>query len=302
MEPGEGSIGRASFVERHGLASADRDEAAKRVLKRIEDQGLEVVRLSFPDQHGILRGKTLIAGVVALAMNNGCAMVSTLLAKDTSHRTIYPVFTEGGGIGMPEMEGAGDFIMVPDPATFAVLPWASRTGWMLCDIYFPNGKPIPFATRQILRDALGDLAAKGYTYVAGLEVEFHVFKLEDPRLKPEGAGQPATPPDVSLVSHGFQYLTEQRMDELDPVLDFLRRDILALGLPLRTIEVEYGPSQCEFTFDPMEGLEAADAMVLFRSAVKQVCRRHGTTPASCAGRTSPTCSQAAGTCTSRSGT
>src|SRR5262245_54459055 len=49
----------------------------------------------------------------------------------------------------------------------------------------------------------------------------------------------------------------------------------ALGLPLRSVECEYGPSQCEFTFQALRGLEPADTMVLFRSAVKQICRRHG---------------------------
>jgi glutamine synthetase len=41
------------------------------------------------------------------------------------------------------------------------------------------------------------------------------------------------------------------------------------------MENEWGPGQMEFTFSPMEGLAAADAMVLFRSAVKQVCQRRG---------------------------
>ena len=63
-------------------------------------------------------------------------------------------------------------------------------------------------------------------------------------------GQPGTPPDVSLLSHGYQYLTEQRYDQMEPVLEIIRRDVLALGLPLRSIEVEFGPSQCEFTFAP----------------------------------------------------
>jgi glutamine synthetase len=31
----------------------------------------------------------------------------------------------------------------------------------------------------------------------------------------------------------------------------------------------------EFTFDPMPGLGSADAMVLFRSATKQICQQHG---------------------------
>jgi glutamine synthetase len=51
--------------------------------------------------------------------------------------------------------------------------------------------------------------------------------------------------------------------------------VLALGLPLRSVEIELGPSQCEFTFHPQIGLAPADSMMLFRSAVKQICRRLG---------------------------
>ncbi len=55
----------------------------------------------------------------------------------------------------------------------------------------------------------------------------------------------------------------------------VRRDVVALGLPLRSVEIELGPSQCEFTFHPQVGLAPADTMMLFRSAVKQSCRRQG---------------------------
>jgi glutamine synthetase len=41
------------------------------------------------------------------------------------------------------------------------------------------------------------------------------------------------------------------------------------------MEDEWGPGQVEMTFAPMKGLAAADAAVLFRSAVKQVCQRRG---------------------------
>jgi len=264
-----------SFVERHGLWSAEQKEATARLRRIIEEQKLDVIRLSFPDQHGILRGKTLVAGEALAALESGCSITTTLLAKDTSHRTVFPVFTAGGGFGMREMEGAADVLMVADPSSFRVLPWVPGTGWLLCDLYFGDGSPVPFATRHLYRSVLDKLGSRGYDFVAGLEVEFHIFKLEDAKLSPEHAGQPGEPPDVSLLSQGYQYLTEQRYDQMEPVLDILRRDILALGLPLRSIEVEFGPSQCEFTFAPMTGLAPADAMVLFRSAVKQVARRHG---------------------------
>jgi glutamine synthetase len=264
-----------SFVERHGLWSVEQKEAASRLRRIIADHKLEVIRLSFPDQHGILRGKALVASEALASLENGCSITTTLLAKDTSHRTVFPVFTSGGGLGMKDMEGGADVIMVADPTTFRVLPWAPTTGWMLCDLHFADGRPAPFATRNLYRSVLEKLAKRGYDFVAGLEVEFHLFKLEDAKTAAEDAGQPGTPPQVSLLSQGYQYLTEQRYDQMEPALEIIRRDILALGLPLRSVEVEFGPSQVEFTFAPAKGLAPADNMVLFRSAVKQIARRHG---------------------------
>ncbi len=264
-----------TFVARHALWSDEQQEAAKRLRRIVEEQKLETIRLSFPDQHGILRGKTLIAAEALASLESGCSITTTMLAKDTSHRTVFPVFTSGGGFGMKEMEGAADILMVADPTTFRVLPWAPTSGWLLCDVYFADGRPIPFATRHLFRKVLGQLASRGCDFVAGLEVEFHLFKLDDARMAPEDAGQPGQPPSVSLLSHGYQYLTEQRYDLMEPALDIIRRDVLALGLPLRSVEVEFGPSQCEFTFAPRKGLAPADNMVLFRSAVKQIARRHG---------------------------
>jgi glutamine synthetase len=208
-------------------------------------------------------------------MRDGCSITTTLMAKDTAHKTVFPVFTPGGGFGMSEMEGAGDFLMIADPTTFRVLPWAPRTGWMLCDMYFGNGRPVPFSTRHLYRRALGKLADAGFNYLAGLEVEFHVFKLDNPRLQPDDATWPGEAPEVSLLSQGYQYLTEARYDQMEPVLETVRREIVALGLPLRSVEVELGPSQCEFTFHPQMGIAPADSMILFRSAVKQICRRQG---------------------------
>lgn len=264
-----------TFVQRHGLWSDEQERAARHIEEVTRAEQLEVIRFAFVDQHGILRGKTLIAEEAVKVLRNGITMTTTLLGKDTSHRTIFPVFTSGGGYGMAEMEGGADFLIVPDPVTFKVLPWVDKSGWVLCDLYFGSGKPVPFSTRALYRSVLQDLTSRGFDYVAGLEVEFHVFKLEDVKMRPEHAGQPGEPPSVSLLSHGYQYLTEQRYDQMEPALEIIRRDIIKLGLPLRSVEVEIGPSQTEFTFAPTTGLTPADMMVLFRGAVKQICRRHG---------------------------
>jgi glutamine synthetase len=264
-----------SFVARHGLWSDGQARQAKTIAQAIRKQKLELVRFSFADQHGVLRGKTVIAADAPGLMTSGVTMTTTLLAKDTAHKTVYPVFTAGGGLDMAEMQGGGDFVMVADPATFRLLPWAPNTGWLLCDIYFTNGRPVVFSTRQILRDALAKLKREGFDFLTGLEVEFHLFKLESPRLAPADATWPPQAPEVSLLNQGYQYLTESRYDQLDAAVEPIRRGIASLGMPLRSLEVELGPSQCEFTFSPQTGLAAADTMILFRAATKQIARRNG---------------------------
>lgn len=264
-----------SFVRDHGLDSAERRRRAAEAIAEARAEGLGVVRLAFPDQHGVLRGKTIVAGELAAALEEGVTMTTTLLLKDSSHRTVFPVFTAGGGLGLKALEGAADCVLVPDPSSFRILPWAPHSGWMLCEAHFKDGRRVPFSSRGLLADMLGRAAAAGHGYLTGIEVEFHIFRLLDPRLAPEDAGQPGTPPAVALLTQGYNYLTEARYDALDPMLEVLRREVQALGLPLRSMEVEYGPSQVEFTFAARPAMESADLMILFRSAAKQVARRHG---------------------------
>ena len=269
------STGNLMFIEKNLLWNEQQIEASKDILKKIKKLDLESVRISFADQHGLLRGKTIMVSELETVFASGCSMTSTLLLKDTSNRTAFPIWSHGAGLNENQFTGAGDMIMVPDPNSFQVLPWAYKTGWLLSDIYFPNGKPIPYSSRGLCRQALGRLADQGFDYFSGIEIEFHLFKISDANLRFNASGMPGTPPEVSPLAHGFQYLSETRLDELEPAVELIRRDILKMGLPLRTVEIEFGPSQVEFTFAPLLGIDSADLMVLFRSATKQICRRHG---------------------------
>jgi len=266
----------APLVDRYALWNAAQAEAAATIVARIDAGEIETLRFVFADQHGLLRGKTLVAEAARGALREGVNMTSTLLAKDTSHRTVFPLFA--GGEAPPAfagLRGGCDFTIVPDPLSFRLLPWAHKTGWVLCDPYLADGTVSPLSTRGILQRAVAQLDGLGFELWAGLEVEFHVFRLEDPKLALHDAGQPGAPPEVSLLNHGHQYLTELRADRADALLELLRTQLQALGLPLRSLEIEFGPSQFELTFAPAAGVASADTMVLLRSAIKQVCQRHG---------------------------
>ena len=271
----DGSVGQINFIERHGLWSDAQREAAERIKAEIEQRDLKIIRIAWGDQHGLVRGKHVMPHDFLLALRNGVDFQTATLFMDTSNHLFAPMFSSDAGIGVTALAGGPDSILVPDPLTFRVLPWAPATGWVLSDMHLASGEPMPFDTRNLFKRVLARLHQRGYDYVSGLEVEFYITKLEDRMTEPEQAGYPPDPPRVSVIAHGFQYLTEERQDEIDPILQMLRENLCAIGLPLRTMEDEWGPGQCEFTFDPQRGLDAPDTMLLFRTATKQICRRAG---------------------------
>ncbi|WP_118137828.1 glutamine synthetase family protein [Oceanicella sp. SM1341] len=263
------------LVGEMGLLAEEQFARAEELIARIAAEGIETIRLTFADQHGVIRGKTVVAEAFASAVKSGMAVTSTLLLKDTSHRTVFPVWTRDAGFGAGMLTGASDILLVPDPATFRVVPWSPHSAWILCDLYLKDGTPIPFSSRTILKNSVAKLAEREMALICGLEVEFYVYALEDARLTHAETGMPPAPPKTGLVAHGYQYLTESRYDALEDIMDELRRNAVKLGMPVRSMEAEFGPSQCEFTFEPATALEHADTMLLFRSMVKALCARRG---------------------------
>lgn len=262
-------------LARSGLLSPVAVEQASRLLEQVANSQCETVRVMFADQHGILRGKTVVASALGSIFTSGLRVPSTLLLKDTSHRTVFSVWSENTGLGANPLNGAGDVVLVPDPSTFKHLPWAPHSAWILCDAAYKSGKPISFDPRTVLKRALAELERFNLNLVVGLEVEFHVFELLDPHREHEQTTMPGRAPKTRSLAHGYQFLTETRYAELESVMDELRRYCEQMGLPIRSMEVEMGPSQFEFTFDPDTALEHADNMMMFRTMVKEVCARRG---------------------------
>ncbi|MEZ5652660.1 MAG: glutamine synthetase family protein [Burkholderiaceae bacterium] len=248
--------------------------SAREIRERLERGDLDRIRYAWVDQHGLVRGKTLLDPRARRALDDGLNIVGTTMLKDSSDMTAWPVFEPGAGFGSRDFEGASDLTLVPDPTTFVTLPWSPGTGWVLCEAHLADGRIAPYDTRALLRRVLAMLAKRSWRARMGLEVEFHIFRLLDAPVEPAALGRPVAPP-VALLNSGYRLLTEQRFDALEPVIELVRKPLLALGLPIESIEIELGPSQVEFVFSHAEALQAADRMILFRHATKQLLRRHG---------------------------
>jgi glutamine synthetase len=268
-------VGQPGFVARYGLYTPEQAAAAEALADQIRAEGLRTVRLIVVDQHGVPRGKALAPEVAIAAMKNGLDFSGAIYSLDTGNQVFVPAFAAGGGFGIDEFTGFPDIVLVPDPSTFRVLPWADATGWMLCDTYFSNGQPMPLDGRGLMRRMLNQLGDAGFDYLAGIEVEYYIVKVDSDHVTPENAGFTPPPPPVSVWERGYQYLSEVRLDGVAGTLEAIRDGLAAVGIPPRSMEDEWGPGQMEFSFSPIGGLAAADAVVLFRSAVKQICQRRG---------------------------
>jgi glutamine synthetase len=265
------------FIEKHGLWTDEQRRQAEALRQRIQKEDLRLIRLAWADPHGWSRAKavTVPAFLEALASGYNINVATTTL--DSAGARTFSSFTRGGGMGLDEMTGSPNITVVPDPGTFRVLPWAG-VGWVLCDEYFNSGASYHFSPRHLLRKQTRRLLDRGMTHVVGLEVEWYLLRVADEHLDEAHVGAPGVrgrPIRTWPVEPGYAYHSESNMDLMQPVLAALVDAFQKLDLPLRSLENEWGPGQVECTFSAQSAMDAADTMVLFRTATKQICRRMG---------------------------
>jgi len=267
--------------------------ALQHALHALRSDGVVQLRVGWCDLHGNLRGKTLVLGnddkSIAAAVDSlsaGIGMVGTLLLKDTADRTALPVWGADGGASASQIDdpaqdllarlaGAANVLLHVDPDSLRRLPWAPDTAWLRAQAAFTDGGTVPLDSRAVLQRALAGLAEAGFGLTVGIELEFHIHRITDDGLDPEQAGWPAAAPAVRHLHAGHQLLGEIAADQSDQALAIVRQTALGLGLPLRSLEIELGPSQFEAVFGTLDALAAADAVVLFRNGVRQALRRAG---------------------------
>jgi glutamine synthetase len=278
--PGTAGVGRPGFVAEFAGWDDEQVEAAARI--EAELAGVDLVRLVFCDPHGLARSKTLTAETFRAALRNGMDFSPGPFLFDTGHAVAVAFLNEPAlgdpALGVAEIAGAGDFVVVPDPLTFQMLPReGARTAWVLGDEFQRDGSRHPLSCRDVLRRVCARYAGHHLAPVVGLEVEWYLTRrLPGPVGNAgNGFGTQGAAPTVAAVNSGYQFNSDSAYDSLASVTDPLALRLVELGLPLRSMEHESGPGQVETTFNPLTALDAADAMLLFRTQVKQTCARTG---------------------------
>jgi glutamine synthetase len=154
-------------------------------------------------------------------------------------------------------------IAMPDPATFAILPWRPRergVARMFCDIQHPDGTPFEGDPRFVLKTQLKRASDLGYTFYVGPELEFFYFKSSEP-------------PPIGLDKGGYFDLTP-----LDVASDLRRQTIMTLeemGIGVEFSHHEVAPSQHEIDLRYTDALTMADNAMTYRLVVKEVALANG---------------------------
>jgi glutamine synthetase len=163
------------------------------------------------------------------------------------------------GTGYLEERGYPDVTLVPDFATFAVLPFSEGTARIIADPHHAaSGESVLAASRTVARKVFNEAAALGFDVLSGFEYEFYLL---DPATL-----EPATGTVRQFAS--FEDADRALLFEIADALD-------ALGIEVTTFNLEYGPSQFEVNFAPAWGLHAADQAYTFKNAVKEIAAKSG---------------------------
>ena len=172
----------SGFIDTHDLLTDTQREQARELAARLEREPLQFVRMAWADPHGASRAKAVTLPVFLAALSEGYNINVATTTLDSANARTFNSFTRGGGMGLDEMTGSPNLVIVPDPSTFRILPWAPGVGWVLCDEYFKTGVPFHFSPRHLLRKQLRRLEDHGMRYVLGLEIEWYLLRVAENSL------------------------------------------------------------------------------------------------------------------------
>jgi glutamine synthetase len=219
------------------------DDQRDYVLQTCRDHDVKFIRLWFTDILGSLKSFAITVEELEEALDEGKSF-------------------DGASIEGFARVDESDMVAMPDPGTFAILPWRPReraVARIFCDIQHPDGTPFDGDPRGVLRRQLKRAADLGFTFYVAPELEFFYFKSSD---APEG-----------LDKGGYLDLTP-----LDVASDVRRQTVLTLeemGIGVEYSHHEVAPSQHEIGLRYTDALTMADNAMTYRLVVKEVALANG---------------------------
>ncbi len=222
-------------------------KSKEEVMKLVEEEDVEFIRLQFTDIFGNLKN---------------VAVTASQLKKTLDNQVMFDGSSIEGFVRIEE----SDMYLHPDMDTVAIFPWRPQQGKVarfICDVYRPDGTAFEGDPRYILKKETQKAEALGYTFDVGPECEFFLFHTDENGLPTTLTHEKASYFDLGPVDLG----------------ENARRDMVMMleemGFEVEASHHEVAPAQHEIDFKYDEALVTADNIMTFKLTVKTIAKRHG---------------------------
>lgn len=231
--------------------TAPSDSLIDRVVKHAQDADVRLVRFLYTDNGGTIRGKVTHISGLRHRITDGIGLTVAMQAMNMLDQLAF----------VEEMGPVGEIRLVPDPATFRVLPYAAQTGAMTVDMMKLDGNPWEACPRSFLKRQVQAAADMGLALQMVIEFEWTMAQK-----LPDGGFAPV---DESLCFATTGMTTAHRV-----ILDIVNA-LDAQHIPVELYYPELGHGQQELSIRHADPLTAADNHIMTRETIRGVTYNHG---------------------------
>ncbi|MBR6325353.1 MAG: type I glutamate--ammonia ligase [Lachnospiraceae bacterium] len=217
------------------------------VLRLIQEEDVEFIRLQFTDYRGNLKNIAITSRQLQEVLSDGAKFDASIVDR------------------FPNPEGVERFLE-PDFGTFEIFPWRPQQGKvarLLCDTYLEDGTPSDGNPRRVLKNVLERARKMGYEFYVSPDLEFFLFETDEQ----------AAPTTTTYEQAGFFDVGPLDCGEN------ARRDIVMsledMGININASHHEAAPAQHEIDLSRTGALETADNLQTAKLAVRTIAKRHG---------------------------
>lgn len=223
----------------------------QRLEFQARNAGVRLVRFLYTDNGGVIRGKATHVNHLQSRITDGIGLTCAMMAMNMLDQ-LAPV--EGMG-------PVGEIRLVPDPATFRILPYAAASASMTVDMLTLDGQPWGACPRSFLKRQIQAAAELDISLQVSIEGEWSLAE----RL-PDGSFKPV---DESLC------FSSTAMTISDAVINDIVAALEAQGIQVEQYYPELGHGQQELSIRHTDPLRAADNQIYYRETVRNVAYQHG---------------------------
>lgn len=217
------------------------------ILKQLHDLEIEFVELWFTDITGAVKTVLVPTGQMPRVIDVGVPF-------------------DGSAIEGFARVAESDMVLMPDLDTFAVLPWneseEDRTARLVCSVRTPQGDPFIGDPRNVLIRVLEEAESMGFSFMAGLELEFFLFYTDS-------YGNPVLTAPQDHAGY-FDHVEEAAQRVRRRML----RALLSMDICVEMAHSETGFGQHEIDFQYTHALVAADSLLTSRVLLKTIAQQN----------------------------